>query len=477
MGNYKSFLLNLIFICLFIILNNCMPDRTPPAPVEFERPEFFEFDSAIDSSFAVSLNAPIKIIFNEEMNLSTFKEGFTLLNRDNQEVFGTFSQESFKDTIKITDDSSAVTNKSRIIFNPSANLTESELYNVEINFLLRDNSGTGYLLGNQITLDTTWSASTYFFTEGGYSQNGFYQLAVLEDRSDAILIYDNFTDISDSTGGLDNPISIISIGEGNNAYVLVSERTTSSTVALYSVSQKQIIDHIPVGVGADQLISDGNSVYCALTSEEAITKINNIGSNNDTIRHIFHDFKVRNIAVGNDYLFVTSDDRSNPGEVRILSKNDLSQISVIDTLLTDRRSGSATVLNNYLFVTEDGSNIVGIWDFQNNVLEKRIALPTGRNQALVSGSFSNEGFALIGNSSGWIYKIDANTLNITDSIHASTSEITDLSLVPGNKIVLAAIPDEKKVLVLSVKSLKKLYSINITNNMEVFDIINRKTEG
>jgi|GEM_PF-3077897 len=467
-----------ILLGLLVGIQSCAPDRMPPAPTEFSRPEFIRFDDAVDSAFAVPVDQDVAMIFNEPMNLKTFQNGFTLYAFDH-EVTGSFSAENFDETVNITDDSTAEVPRQRVVFRPDQPLKESRIYTVKLNNLIRDDAGNDNLRGNQITLDSTWTKSTYFFSEGDYSQNGAYQLAVLEDRNDAVLVYDGYKTQTDSTGGFSSPADILSFGEGDNAYVLVSERTASSTIAFYSVTQKSVTDRVEVGVGAEQLVSDGSAVYCALTSEEAITKISNVGGGNDTLHYVYSDYSVRNIAVGNDRLYISSDDNNNPGEVRILSVSDLSPVTsvTIDTILSDRRTNELVVSpdGQYLFASEERTNLVGIWDLSSNEFETRIQLPTERNQAMTAGSFAGDDFVLVANSSGWIYKIDAAGLMVTDSLHVSEHGIEDFALTPQNELAFVSVPDDEVIYGITTKPLKIVKKMPATPNMEVFTLVNRKT--
>lgn len=454
-----------------LVLVSCPLDRMPPAPVEFNRPQFVHFGTSVDGGFAVPVDHNVSMIFNEPMDLQTFQNGFTLTAYDDN-VDGTFSSETVTDTQQVTPDSTAIVEQNRVVFDPISDLKPGRLYTAKVNFLVRDAND------NEITLDSTWTSSTQFFTSGDYSQNGYYQLALIDGRNNAVMTVDGFQVRSDSVGGLSSPKDIVSIGDGANAIVGISERTATSTIALYSPAQQQIMDRVQVGVGADELISDGDALYTALTSEDAVTKISNVNSGNDTLHYAFPEFNVRNIAVGGGKLYVTSDDRNNPGEVKVLSTSTLRPVSSsIDSILVDRRSDDAAVSSDgkYLFVSEERTNVVGVWDLANNQFATRLMLPTERNQAMIAGVHEGENFVLVGNSAGWIYKIDTDMLAVTDSIHISDNGIEDLALTPQGELALATVPDDSLIDVIATKPLAKVHSIQFTPNMSVLTVVNRKT--
>ncbi|NIT57255.1 MAG: hypothetical protein GWN00_13780, partial [Aliifodinibius sp.] len=160
-----------LFFISGLILFQCLPDRMPPSPIESQRPEFVSFSSEDSAAFAVPLRDPITMTFNEPMMLSSFADNFVLTSEQG-DISGTFGEVD-----------------STITFTPSEDMEPATIYTATVFGSVKDKNG------NSLTLDENWKASTWFFTTGQYSENGF-PLVFIADRSfDKLYKIGNFNEL------------------------------------------------------------------------------------------------------------------------------------------------------------------------------------------------------------------------------------------------------------------------------------------
>ncbi|PJA96195.1 MAG: hypothetical protein CO129_07865, partial [Ignavibacteriales bacterium CG_4_9_14_3_um_filter_34_10] len=173
------------FIFLFVLTNiilifitGCTKDREPTAPNEIQRPKSL-FITPSAGKLAVSKNEKIKMIFDEQMDLSTFPGHFTLKDLQGNNIDGSFSKDD-----------------STVIFSPFSALSKSSFYFAELRGRVRDVNRNSIELNNEAILnDTTLLLSTWLYTEGDYSNGGFYNVYVRDKKDGQIIFLSNLDSV------------------------------------------------------------------------------------------------------------------------------------------------------------------------------------------------------------------------------------------------------------------------------------------
>jgi hypothetical protein len=162
MNKSRNKTLWLITLSIFFI-SSCIDERMPPEPVEINRPEFVKFDPVDGDGLNVSLNSTIQAHFNEQMDLNTFPGNF-IVEGISGEIKGTFSYGA-SDTI--------------VVYSPLTNYQEAEVYTVTISGAVKDINGNSWIS----PVEDEVTNSTWFFTQGQYSEQGFPYVFVRDKTS------------------------------------------------------------------------------------------------------------------------------------------------------------------------------------------------------------------------------------------------------------------------------------------------------
>ena len=127
-----------------IIFYACIPDRMPPEPVEIERPDFVQFGTD-QSNLDVALNNPIKMYFNEPMDLGSFPANLSVESISGK-VDGSFSYGE-SDTI--------------VIYTPLTNYQSAEYYQAVLKGGVSDVHGNSMVSPTEDDIPFT----RWFFTQ------------------------------------------------------------------------------------------------------------------------------------------------------------------------------------------------------------------------------------------------------------------------------------------------------------------------
>ncbi len=145
---------------------HCLPDREPTAPVEIARPMVLKIQPE-PGSVVVPSTGSVQMVFDDVMDLSSFEGRFFLRDYSGTVVPGTFRG---VDTT--------------VLFTPSQALAPSAIFTAALQGGVRDKNGNTIQQESvPVYSDTSTLLSTWFYSEGGYSQNGFTHL-YLRDRKE-----------------------------------------------------------------------------------------------------------------------------------------------------------------------------------------------------------------------------------------------------------------------------------------------------
>jgi len=156
----------IIFSALILYVSGCNESRIVNPPVEQTRPSFQQIINPVDSAFAFDKYSPITMIFDEEMNVSTFPDNFFLWEDEakSSKVSGSFSS-----------DGNSVT------FSPDVELDDAHQYYTELRARVQDINGNG------IDKDTLFVFGSEFFTSGDFSNSRSPEYFVCSGSEDILI--------------------------------------------------------------------------------------------------------------------------------------------------------------------------------------------------------------------------------------------------------------------------------------------------
>ena len=159
-------------------------------------------------------------MFDEPMDINSFENRFSLKDRNNNIVNGSFTQ-----------------NDSVVIFTPTSKLEKSNLYFASLKGSLKDiNNNTIGINGEGIFSDTVEIANTWFYTEGDYSEGGFYSIFLRDRKQGKIYKFENLFELGSEISSLSAPEGFAISEDG--MYAIISN-TTKNQILIYNISTNE----------------------------------------------------------------------------------------------------------------------------------------------------------------------------------------------------------------------------------------------
>jgi YVTN family beta-propeller protein len=291
MKKRKTFILLFLF---YIISIQCLPDRMPPAPIENQRPEFVSFSPVDSAAIAVPLRKSVTLIFNEPMMVSSFSENFTLQGIHG-EISGTFSA-----------------NDSLVTFTPGEDMMIASVYTATVSGGVRDKNG------NSLTLDEDWQVSTWFFTEGQYSHDGFPYVFIADRSFDILYQVGNFEELLAQSTEVIQPRGMAFSPDGQTLFV-VSKQAAGQVAVIDPVTFSKIQD-ISVGVGPEEIAVTQDKIFVVNVSARTISVLALSGFALLHTIEFTDGFRPRDIAHHplRNIIYVSSNDLTKPGILKII---------------------------------------------------------------------------------------------------------------------------------------------------------------
>lgn len=414
---------------IFLLMFGCAEDREPTAPTEIERPKSLSINPAA-GDLIVPINSTIQMVFDEPMDVSTFNGHFILKDQNGNVVDGSFS-----------------TSDSIVSFTPNSVLQKSTIYYAELKGRIRDANGNSIQVNNEPILDdTTVILSTWFYSAGDYSDNGFYNVYVRDKKDGRIVLINQLDSVVSQMTGLTSPEGLAISEDGNN---LVICNTNKNEVILANAQNAIGTDTIDVATNPTACITFGNYTYVISVNGKALTKIN---LNTKTIENSFTlNFFPGKLAISNDGNTVYTFDQVTRALV-LINTFDGTIIKRINGAISNLVLGEIKVdasTGNVYLCDAKGAKIK-VTDADGNSVQNYIQFSTGVEpiDIVFNGS---EAYVIAGNS---IYKIDKSTGTIQDTL-VFTTNVKSLCIIPSGDIMYVSLATK-----LAVIDFKTFYMLN-----------------
>ncbi|GMU96183.1 MAG: hypothetical protein AMXMBFR50_16990 [Ignavibacterium album] len=407
-NNYR--IKTLLFVLLSVVsFLQCTKDREPTAPTEIERPKSLAIIPA-EGELAIPLNSKVSMIFDEPMDIATFPGHFFLRDLMGNNIAGTFSP-----------------NDSIVLFTPNVALNKASFYFAELRGRVRDINRNSIQLNNEPILDdTTLLLSTWFYTEGDYSNGGFYNIYVRDKKDGRIIFLRDLDSISAPISSLNSPDGLTVSDDGN--YLIISN-TNNNEVIIASAEDGTILKKITVAANPTSCTTSGGYAYVVSVNGKAISKINLITQSLENSYSLtFFPGKLAVSADGNTlYTFdqVTRDVvliNSNNGSVIKRVRNAVTNL-VVGEIRVDKVTGN-------IYICDSKGRKVKVTDSEGNNLQDYISFAAGIEPIDII-FFDNYAFIIAGNS---VYKYDKATATLLNTLSFTTG-VKSLCVVPTGEIL------------------------------------------
>jgi len=417
------------FVLVLLALSGCLPERMPPAPVETNRPLFKNFDPSDSTTIAVPLRDPVVMNFNETMDLRSFDDNFSLFSTSG-EIPGTFSQ---------NDQDSTVT------FTPSQDMYPAEIHIAEIRGGVKD------IHGNSMSIEEDFAIRTWFFTEGEYSRDGYAHIYVTDRVEDKIHVIGQFDHPVGEITSVQRPRGLAITPDGSR--LLVVNNISNGRLSVFDAATEQKLADVAVGRGPTDVETDGINAYVVNLSAKTISVVSLASLSEITVVDFPDGFRPRHIALAGGKLFLTSNNLSDKGTVKILDQSSLAELETLRGVLVNQRSATAEASSDgrVVYIPEERSPRIAIIEVAGNAVLPAIASPVPQNTDAALGA----GYAFVGVNGGMIFKIDLATHAVVDSVIVDTN-VEGVALVAGGEILYATTPNDTSVMVFETNTMTRL---------------------
>jgi YVTN family beta-propeller protein len=438
-----------------LIIQSCIPDRMPTEPTENTRPKFVKFEFSENSNLAIPLNQQIKMYFNEKMDLNTFPSNVTVESVDGK-INGKFSYASESDTV--------------VIFTPGVDYNRAEIYTVKVHGGVRDINHNSMISPNDDDIpETTW-----FFTEGDYSLNGF-PLVFVRDKAKKQIIYrsGNLNKYIDSlyvnATTEDYQTAALEFSPTGNYLWMVNLKTSDGTVTLIDPETFSVQSVIPVGLGPTNVGFNENYAYVCNTSGKSFSVID-LGSYSVIDTYTFPDgFKPKDVVYGNasDKLYFLS---SNKKKIKIVNANNYSDNVTVDTLLVDNKGIDIEISEDgqYVFIPEKRTDKIAVYDALNETPADIIETGFPNvGDGVISGNYYYSSFYKYtgGEKDGGVLKINSSTRSI-ENVFTFPYEIDQLAATSGGELLYAVTAADSSLHIIETKTLREISSVKIGGSLK-----------
>jgi len=436
----------LILFSVFLIFS-CNESRVVEPPVEQKRPTFSKIIEPLDSSFAYSISAPIKMQFSELMDISTFPNNFILWEDSAKTISvpGAFS-----------------TTGTEVVFTPDNNLLEAHQYYTELKSRVKDVNGNG------IEKDTALVSKSEFFTSGKYSEKfspEFYVISGSEDlmvktsvkeqllEADTVLNLNSFGRQLEMAFTLDgSKIIMTDYNTSNSGIYFIDPDTYKITKKLTSNGDKGDIKK------SAEIVMATNFAYVVNQSSKVLSTVNL--STEEITAALELPGTPKGMAISPDQTKIYIGSTSN-NQIWVI---DVATNSVEKTLTITGLTKSVRLAissdNKYLIIREFRGNNLFFVETQSGSIAKTIDLgyegKSGNNNDLaVAGDF-----VYVSNNEGFLTKI--NTSNQTIDAQIIYSNFQGIDIHPNSEILVATIREPMaKLAIILPENLKIIRLINI----------------
>jgi DNA-binding beta-propeller fold protein YncE len=235
------------------VLAGCLPDRGPTAPVSIERPNP-KYMSPGSGELIVPRVAPVRMAFTEPMDLNTFPGHFVLRDFSGIAVSGSFSAHD-----------------TSVLFLPTQQLQPSALYEATLRGRVRNARNMTVQLNNEPVFDdTTLLMTTWFYTEGAYSDNGFFPVYLRDRKEEKVRFFGHLDSALTTAPTPGAPEGMAVTADGSWIYVA---GTTQDNVLVVNTQTAVVDKAISVAQYPSAVAAYGTTVAVISINGRALTKI------------------------------------------------------------------------------------------------------------------------------------------------------------------------------------------------------------
>ncbi len=447
-----------IVITLFLGLTffqSCIPDRMPTEPVESTRPKFVKFDTMGKENLIVPVNQPVKMFFNEKMDLTTFPSNIDVSGISGK-INGNFSYGTESDTV--------------VIFTPSTSYGRAEIYTVSVHGGVRDIHGNSMISPN----DEDIPQKFWFFTEGDYSDGGFPYVFVRDKAQKQILyrsgklneyidsLYVNATTEDYQTAALE-------FSPKGNYLWMVNLKTTDGTISLIDPQNFSVTKVVQVGLGPTNVAFSQNRAYVTNKSGKSFSVISLDTYETESTYSFANNFKPLDVAYSplTEKLYFIS---SSKKEMEVVNANDFNDNFIIDSLMTDNKGIDIEISEDgkYIFVPQKRTDKIAVFNTQTNVPEP--AIETGypnSGDGVVKGDYYYSSFYKYAGTStdGGILKIKIATQSI-ENVFTFGEEIDKLGITNSGELLYAVTPKDSSLHIIETKTMREITTTKINGSLK-----------
>jgi DNA-binding beta-propeller fold protein YncE len=427
------------FTCLLflagLLIQQCMPDRMPSAPVEIDRPQFVQFAAEDSGGFAVGLRDPVTMVFNETMELSTFPANFTLESLQGV-IPGTFSHQD-----------------SIVVFMPSEDMAAAAYYEATIRGGVRDANG------NTLTLDTEWKADTWFFTAGQYSENGFPHVFIADRSFDKLYLVGNFNEFLNESAEVIQPRGMAF--SPDDQHLLVVSKQLDGQLSVLNPATFSKMQDVPVGTGPEELAVAPDKIFVVNVSGKTISVLGFPGYNPISTISFQDGFSPRDIAYNpaNNRIYASNNVLNKPGILKVLDADTYQELSTLENLISGRRTEKLQTSTDgqWVVIQQEQTDLILLLDVNSNQVADSIFIPVPQNKDM--DIYDNKLF--VSSSGGILFKYDLNSGVLLDTL-AFPSRCDGVAVAPYGEILYVTTPVDTLVHAVDIETLHLIRSVKMT---------------
>ena len=452
----KASFIYLLYILITIVFSACIPDRMPSEPTEIKRPEFAKYGQVGVSNLNVVLDSPLKIYFNEKMDLNTFPDNF-IVESSSGRIEGTFSYGE-ADSI--------------VIYMPKNDYQPAEVYTATVKGGVRDINHNSMIAPTEPDVPQT----TWFFTAGDYSSNGFPYIFV-RDKTEKNLVYrvstlNNYKDSLLLAGPEDYQTSSIAVDPNSDHLFMINLKATTGTVTVIDPSSFSIVKVLDVGLGPTNIEFTSNKAYVTNASEKSFSVID-LGNLTTENTFTFSDgYRPKDVVYSrstNKLFFYHNSNKT----IRVVNADDFNDSHDLSDVL-EKQPIDIEITNDgqFIFLIQSNSSKAVVLSAQSEAVVSTIDFG---NEFNVDGVVGKDAYYLAyfkgvgGDFVGGILKIDLNNYSLLSQIDWPY-EVDQMKLTASDELLYAVTPRDSTLKIVETNTMQMISDVKVNGSLKYIAI-------
>ncbi|MBK7107337.1 MAG: Ig-like domain-containing protein [Ignavibacteriae bacterium] len=432
---FREKIIFIISIIYWLQFSSCS-DREPTAPVEITRPMYLSI-SPNSGDLAYSKNGIINFIFDEPMDIGSFENKFSLKDKNNNIVSGAFAQ-----------------NDSIVTFTPKTQLEKSTLYFASLKGSVKDiNNNTIGVNGEGIFSDTIEIANTWFFTEGDYSEGGFYNIFLRDRKQGKIYSFKNLYELGNEISSLSAPEGFAISEDGK--YAVISN-TSKNQVVVYEISTNQNVATFSTNAFPANIVIKNNIAHVISVNGKQLTSIDlnsiSILSQNNL------SFFPGKLAMSTDGSTLYTFDQVTLDLV-LLNPENGQVIKRLNKSIANLVAGEITFddQDQQLFICDTKGKKVKVVDKDGNSINDFYSMSDGKEPRQIVISKEN----LILAAGNKVYQLSKSSKEILNNIEFENN-VQSLTVIPTKELVYITLTTSVVILDLNTFTILKVIDLGVS---------------